>query len=126
MPNMERHGPMADMKFSCPECGQHIAYGEAWAGRKIQCPTCHSEIVVPQSHPVPVSTGAMPESAKGAKLSAGVTQVARSTAHAPATPKFRAHPPRSQNRLLQYAVLFVVVAVLGWAGYFYGLPLLTK
>jgi len=130
MPNPERQDPMAEMKFSCPECGQHIAYGEPWAGRQIQCPTCHSNIVVPQlearSTP-PVAAGSIPESAKSAKLSAGVTQVPRSTAHAPAaTPKSTPRPPRSENPLLKYAVLVVVIAALGWVGYFYGLPLLTS
>jgi len=123
---------MADMKFSCPQCGQHIAYGEPWAGHQIQCPACHSHIVVPQIHgPSALSPGSGPSressGTAGPKLAAGATQVPRSTAHAPAPArKLAPHPPRSENSLLKYGVLLTVVAVLVGVGYFYGLPLLTN
>jgi len=121
---------MGEMKFSCPLCGQHIAYGEPWAGLHIECPTCHSNIIVPQVHgpsAALVAAGPIRESSKAARLSPGVAQVPRSTAPAPvAARKFTPHPPRSENSLLKYGVLALVVAALGGVGYFYGLPLLTN
>jgi len=122
---------MADMKFSCPQCGQHIGYSEAWAGFQIECPACHSSIVVPQIQRPPASPPASapvkePAKATGAKLASGVTQVARSTAHAPAPlKKFIPQRHGSDNALLKYGVMVVAIAVLGAAGYFYGLPLIS-
>ncbi len=118
---------MADMKFSCPECGQHFACGEAWVGHELECSTCHSRIVVPAAH-ASTAVRAAPTPSGGsahAALPAGVTQVPRSTAHAPATPR-RSPPPPVQNPFLKYGLPAVVILALGWGGYFYGLPLLTN
>lgn len=118
------------MKFSCPQCSQHISCDEAWAGHQIDCPGCHSSIVVPQFHPPqPPPPPAIPAreapAASGPKLAAGATQVARPTAHAPApVKKTIPRRPRSQNSLVGYAILLAVVVGLGCLGYFYGLPLL--
>jgi hypothetical protein len=123
---------MADIKFSCPGCGQHISCGEAWAGHQTECPACHSNVVVPQiPEPSPVRVQSVPtrEGSKilAPKLAAGVTQVARSTAPAPvAARKFIPRPPRTGNWVLKYSVMLVVVVALGWAGYFYGLPMVTN
>lgn len=122
---------MADMKFSCPQCSQHIECNEAWAGHQIECPACHSSIVVPQiQRPRAFSDAALPltEPPKpaAAKLAPGVTQVPRSTAHAPApVKKFIPQHHGSDNSLLKYGVMIAVIAVLAGAGYFYGLPLIT-
>jgi DNA-directed RNA polymerase subunit RPC12/RpoP len=122
---------MADLKFSCPQCGQHIGYGEAWAGVQIECPACHSSIIVPQVQRPPAASAASipvsgPAKAAGAKLAPGITQVPRSTAHAPApVKKFIPQHRGGDNSLLKYSVMAVVVAALAGAGYFYGLPLIT-
>jgi hypothetical protein len=122
---------MADLKFSCPQCGQHIGYEEAWAGVQIECPACHNSIIVPQLQrplaappaSIPVSEPAKPA---GARLAPGITQVPRSTAHAPApAKKFIPQNRGGENALLKYSVMAVVVAALAGAGYFYGLPLIT-
>ena len=106
---------MTDIKFSCPQCGQHISCDEPWAGRQIECPLCHGNIVVPQVQApseVPVATVPSRGSSKaaGARLAPGVTQVPRPTARplAPAR-KSTPRPPRSENSLLKYGVLVVVV-----------------
>ena len=119
------------MKFSCPQCGQHISCDDAWAGHQIACPACQNNLVVPQiqaGSPPPQPSVPKQDSSKAAapKLAAGATQVPRSTAHAPAAVR-RAmpRPPRSENALLKYGVLLVVVVALAGIGYFYGLPLLT-
>jgi hypothetical protein len=120
---------MAEMKFSCPQCGQHIGYDEAWAGQQIECPVCHGSILLPQiQRPLTASAAPAKEPAKsaGARLAPGVTQVARSTAHAPAAIK-RAVPrrPKGDNPLLKYSVMAVIIAILAGVGYFYGLPFIT-
>jgi hypothetical protein len=47
--------------------------------------------------------------------------------HAPVAARpFTPRPPGSQNSLLKFGVLGLVVVALAGAGYFYGLPLLTK
>ncbi len=121
---------MADIRFPCSQCGQHITCGEPWAGHQTECPACHNNITVP--HTQVSSAGITPSvltqeasKAEGPKLSAGVTQVARSTAHAPAPlKKIIPRRPRSNNSLLGYAVLVVVIVAVAGVGYFYGLPLL--
>jgi DNA-directed RNA polymerase subunit RPC12/RpoP len=39
----------ADFKFSCPLCGQHIRYEARYSGRRIACPACRKEILVPEA-----------------------------------------------------------------------------
>jgi hypothetical protein len=39
---------MAEFKFSCPQCGQHIQCDTGYAGMQIDCPICQKPIVVPQ------------------------------------------------------------------------------
>jgi hypothetical protein len=123
---------MAEIKFSCPHCNQHISCDEPWAGHQIQCPACQNNIAVPQGQ-APITSAAAPapasESSKpaGMKLSAGATQVTRHSAPTPATTrKFTPRPRKSENSLLKYGLLAVVVAVLAGIGYFYGLPLLNR
>jgi hypothetical protein len=124
---------MADIKFSCPGCGQHISCGEAWAGHQTECPACHSNVVVPQMPGASPAVHAPSVPNREAtrisapKLAAGVTQIARSTAPAPVpTRRLVPRPPRSENWVLKYGVMAVVVVALGWAGYFYVLPLVTN
>jgi hypothetical protein len=124
---------MADIKFACPQCGQHISGNEQWAGHQIQCPTCATTLTVPQAPPAPKPVGLTPKSlvpqppaSASPKLSAGATQVARSTA--PGSIPIRqliSRPPRSSSPLLKLAVFAVVLAVLGGAAYLY-VPWLLK
>ncbi len=39
---------MAEFKFSCPLCQQHILCDVDYSGSQINCPSCQKEIVVPQ------------------------------------------------------------------------------
>jgi hypothetical protein len=39
---------MAEFKFSCPQCSQHIQCDASYAGMQIDCPICKQPIVVPQ------------------------------------------------------------------------------
>ena len=38
---------MAEFKFSCPHCQQHLQCREEFSGRQIQCPTCQVLIRIP-------------------------------------------------------------------------------
>ena len=40
---------MAEFKFLCPQCGQHIQCGTNYSGKQINCPVCQQVIVVPPS-----------------------------------------------------------------------------
>ena len=53
---------MADFKFSCSHCDQHLQCDEQLSGRQIQCPHCNTLIRIP---PVPGKTAQYaPESGK--------------------------------------------------------------
>ena len=125
---------MAEIKFSCPQCGQHISGNEQWSGHQIQCPTCATSITVPQTlvppaAAAPVSNSLVPQPpvSHGAKLSAGATQVARSSVPGP-TPLRQppARPPKNKSPLLLYAVYAVVLAGLAWAGFTYVPSMVSK
>jgi hypothetical protein len=60
---------MADLKFSCPHCEQHIQAGADYAGMQINCPACNgalmvpgvaAPVAVPVPRPVPASTQTAP------------------------------------------------------------------
>jgi hypothetical protein len=124
---------MAGIKFSCPNCGQHIACDEPWAGHLLECPACHSSITVPLAQTPPgavvrsAPAPAREASPEKPRLAAGITQIARSTAHGPLPERRLApRPPRAEGSLLKYALLLTVAGALGAGAYFYGLPLLKK
>jgi hypothetical protein len=125
---------MPEIKFSCPQCGQHISGNEHWSGHQIQCPTCTTTLTVPGAPPPPAAAARVPQSlapqppaSPGPRLSAGATQVARSTTPGP-TPLRQpaARPPRNQSPLLKYVGYAVVLAALGGAGYMFVPSLLSK
>jgi hypothetical protein len=41
--------PLAEFKFACPVCHQHIVTAAVSAGYQIECPTCFRQIVVPKA-----------------------------------------------------------------------------
>jgi hypothetical protein len=44
---------MSDIKFSCPQCQQHIQAEEGYAGMEISCPVCNARMLVPGTRPAP-------------------------------------------------------------------------
>lgn len=52
---------MAEFKFPCPQCGQHIQCDTGYAGMQIDCPICKRVILVPQP---PRAAATPPVSAK--------------------------------------------------------------
>jgi hypothetical protein len=125
---------MAEFKFSCPQCAQHLSGNEQWSGHQIQCPTCATTLTVPQFLPAPAVVATVPKSLvpqppapHGARLSAGTTQVARSIG--PGTIPIRQpteRPPGNKSSLVKYVVYAIVLAALGGAGYLYVPSLLSK
>jgi DNA-directed RNA polymerase subunit RPC12/RpoP len=62
---------MAEFKFACAQCGQHIQCDTSYAGMQIDCPVCQQSIVVP---PPPravasaVTSAAVPTTAKKSRM----------------------------------------------------------
>jgi hypothetical protein len=114
---------MAEIKFSCGQCGQHISCDEGWSGHQIQCPACQTTIDVPHAQVAtapaavdPKPQVPQPPAGNRSKLSAGVTQVARSTP--PSTVQRRPNmprPPKTTNPAIKYAATAVLVLVVAGA-----------
>jgi outer membrane lipoprotein-sorting protein len=108
---------MAEFKFSCPQCGQHIQCDTGYAGAQINCPSCNQGIVVPQA---PHSAAAPPPP---------LTIPARQSAPPAAAPRQYNVPGRQpvvqakshalRNVLIITAAVVVLAAlgVGGWFGY---------
>ncbi len=109
---------MADYKFYCPQCGQHILCDTGHAGMQIPCPACQQIIVVP---PVSVATPIPPQPAQAYSLHQGPTP--HSATRYPVTPVALPAVP-VKSRTLQNVLMIVVAVVLlaglglgGWFGY---------
>ena len=118
----KRKSIMPEIVFDCPACKQAVQADDAWAGQEIQCPLCHSPMIVPGPAPAaqPHYTGkGKVDVPKETRLSAGATQVARSTTGGgPAIRNFQAPKTKKQNPIVKYAAPVVVVAALGIGGWF--------
>lgn len=129
---MKQQNFMAEIIFDCPACKQAVQADDAWGGQEIQCPLCHSPMIVPggaSAAAEPHYTGkGKVEVPKETKLSAGATQVARSTTGGgPVIRNFQASKTKKQNPIVKYGAPVVVVAVLAagaWFGWPYLKPLL--
>jgi hypothetical protein len=116
---------MADLKLTCPQCGQHISCDDAWSGHQIQCPACQSNLIVPHlqapsssAAPAPTPAAAQPPTPSLPKLSAGSTQVPRSRPPAPNPRRqVRPRPPKTENPLVKLVVIAVLLAAIGGIAY---------
>ncbi len=125
---------MADIKFSCGHCGQHISCDQAWSGHQLQCPACQTSLVVPSLQAPSEAAAAepsklvpQPPAAGRHKLSAGATQVTRPTPTGPLPQKRSApRPPKAQNLPLKYTAIAVLLLVLGVVAYNYVPGLLNQ
>jgi ribosomal protein S27E len=54
---------MAEFKFFCPQCGQHVQCDTSYSGTQIDCPICKQTILVPQV-PRAVLSGQSPVQAR--------------------------------------------------------------
>jgi DNA-directed RNA polymerase subunit RPC12/RpoP len=57
---------MAEFKFTCPQCKQHIECDANYVGSQINCPACRQAIIVP---PVPPKVAAPGERSIQIKVS---------------------------------------------------------
>jgi outer membrane lipoprotein-sorting protein len=122
---------MAEFKFSCPQCNQHIQCDTGYAGMQINCPTCQQAIVVPQA-PRSAAAPALamapppppPPSASAPGLATRQTTAAPSTGRrfAGAPNPTGAPPPKPKSKVLKTALVItavlVVLAGLGAGGWF--------
>jgi hypothetical protein len=99
---------MAELKFSCPHCGQHIQCDELWGGHQIQCPACHGDLTVPAQVSAPTPMAAPPPAPPARPSSQ------------PAAPRRPLAPPQTgkMGRPLKVALIAVVAIVCGVGGYF--------
>lgn len=123
---------MADFTFPCPHCQQHIQCDDAWSGHQIQCPLCQKTLVVPQ--PAPVVPKEVAHLGKqlvappkgGSKLSAGATQVARSSFGAVGpNSAYKKVQGKKRNPAVTLGIIGAVLVAVAAAVYF-GLPYLQK
>jgi DNA-directed RNA polymerase subunit RPC12/RpoP len=105
---------MAELKFSCTQCGQNIQCGTGYSGTQINCPTCQQAIVVPPVPPaMPVPPQAVPTSSirRGTPVLTAGQQSSGVPVHAKS---------RIMRNVLVIAAAMIVLAVLvigGWYGY---------
>jgi len=114
---------MAEFKFSCPQCSQHILCDTGYAGQQINCPTCKQAIIVPQA---PESaTPPPPQPVRSSLTPAGLT-ASRSPA-APSGERYVPSAPAAQpvqakshalRNVLIITTIVVVLAALGFGGWF--------
>src|SRR5579859_4073592 len=120
---------MADIKFACPHCAQHITCDELWGGHQLECPSCKNPLTVP-AKPAPAAPkgpGSLvpkPPPAPEPRLAINTAQTATASA-APGAPQ-RTIPirnlappaPKKKNPLVTYGIAALVLIVLGAGGYF--------
>ena len=114
---------MAEFKFSCPQCGQHIQCDTGYSGAQINCPSCQQAIVVPQS---PRSAAAPPAAPVPPPAPPGLSTKQNTTV--PATGRRFAGAPGAQppakpkskvlRNILVITASVVVLAGLGAGGWF--------
>jgi len=110
---------MAEFKFACPQCGQHIQCDSSYSGSQINCPSCHQAIVVPQaprSAAAPVSPPA--PSGLATRHSTTVPATGRRFAGAPGEQTPAKPQSKALRNVLVIAVSVAVLAGLAAGGWF--------
>ena len=107
---------MAEFKFSCPQCGQHIQCDTGYAGAQINCPVCQQAIVVPQAPRSAAAPLAMPAPppAPPALSTRQSTTVPASGRRFPGAPGAQP-PPKPKSKALK-TVLIITASVVVLAG----------
>ncbi len=122
---------MADIKFACPHCSQHITCDVLWGGHQLDCPNCKNPLTVPAA-PAPPKPVARPTTASGLvpkppqaaepKLAINTAKPQEAAAQQRVIPirNLTAPPPKKKNPLVTYGGgLVVTVAVAAGAYYAY-------
>jgi hypothetical protein len=125
---------MADIRFSCQACHQHITCDEAWAGHRIQCPVCSKEITVPPKVTASISkpgaaAGSSSSPPQGGSLVPKVPEATKLALNqnaqqpAPAQQKhipirnLTAPPPKKEGPWKTIITVAAILVILGVAGY---------
>jgi hypothetical protein len=120
---------MADIKFACPHCSQHITCDELWGGHQLDCPNCKNPLSVPAvAAPAPATPAAAaprsltPKVPEAAEPRLAINPTATATPGAPQKVipirNLTAPPPKKKSALVTYGITLVVLVALGAGGYF--------
>ena len=92
---------MNDIKFSCPQCGQHLTVAASGANATVTCPQCGQAIIVPS----PAPAMANPErTIPGAKVGDGP---------APKVPERHAVAAKKKSPVAMLVALVVLTCLVG-------------
>src|SRR5262249_39989952 len=116
---------MADIKFSCPHCNQHITCDELWGGHQLQCPGCQGSLIVPggaataPAHSplvpkVPAGPGKLSKAPAPNAPAPGASAPARNIPIRNLAPAVR----KKQSPVVKFAITAAVLVALGAGGYF--------
>ena len=112
---------MSDIKFSCPQCGQHITCDELCMGMEVQCPGCQQTLTVPQIAPAPAAPP--PPTQPRITINRTAHQPAATAAAPPprTMPTYRtfnAEPEPKKGGVKKIITIALVVMAFGVGGYF--------
>jgi hypothetical protein len=129
---------MADIKFACPNCGQHITCDELWGGHQLDCPSCKNPLVVPApAGPPPAAQHAAPRPLVPKAPATPEPRLAINTGHAAAQSAANAPqrtipirnltppPPKKKNPVVTYSIYAMVLIALG-VGVYFGYPWISR
>lgn len=121
---------MADIKFACPHCNQHITCDELWAGHQLNCPSCKNPLMVPGIAAPPATASTGPATLAPKPPAAPEPRLAINAAHAAATAaapgaqrvipirNLAPPPPKKRSPVVTYGIVAGVLAIFGVGGYF--------
>jgi len=123
---------MAEIKFLCPSCNQHITCDDAWSGHEIQCPICQNALTVPARAGGPAGSQGgsplVPKPPSGAqtRLSTAVpAQKPATQGRAIPIRNLAPPPPKKGNLALKILQGVLIVAALG-VGFYFGYGFIVK
>ncbi|HZR19025.1 MAG TPA: hypothetical protein VFE51_17185 [Verrucomicrobiae bacterium] len=127
---------MADIKFACPHCSQHITCDELWGGHQLNCPSCNNPLTVPAKPAPAAATGPAalvpkpppapePRLAINAAHSAGSAPGAGAPQRTIPIRNLTPPPPKKKSPLVTVAIVSGTLLVLGVGGY-YGYGFVSK
>jgi hypothetical protein len=105
---------MAEFKFSCPHCDQHILVPYGNAGAQINCPACLKLIVVPEA---PGAVEPPPPPPPIMQRPAASSPAAARTAYKPPLPPAQKSGSRAMKTVLIISAVIVALGVLGGGGW---------
>jgi hypothetical protein len=121
---------MADIKFACPNCGQHITCDELWGGHQLDCPSCKNPLMVPAPaapQAAAEATGpralvpkppAAAEPRLGINAGHGSNQAANAPQRTIPIRNLTPPPPKKKNPVVKFSIGALVVIALATGGYF--------